>query len=395
MPQDWQVLDINVNEEIVDGVIDVDIVPRSLCPNITIEISYDKSVQDESEVYNINIETSVVEKITLESGWNWISVISGEYWISEIGELLVEARSKSELVYNDPQWGFFGSLELLGVSEAYKVNMSQDMETSLDIYITNTVTSGDVEMKSLTKGWNWVSYPYEYSYGINEIFNASYLSEGDIILSKSGGFATIVDGVWEGTLDMLMPNEGYMLYINNANLQTLPMPNRYSLVQGEFTQPERAKQYGSVWQYDDSRFANTMAVIGKMDIEDCESYTIGAFVGDECRGEGKFINGKAYISVAGEAGEIVTFRLYNMWTGEFIDVVTEVAFADMIGSAKAPIFLGKVDGTTGIIDVNAIDADSIEGIYDISGRRVDNMTQGIYILKVREGDQIVTKKVRK
>jgi hypothetical protein len=273
--------------------------------------------------------------------------------------------------------------------------MSQDMETSLDIYITNTLASGDVEMKSFTKGWNWVSYPYEYSYGINEIFNASYLSEGDIILSKSGGFATIVDGVWEGTLDMLMPNEGYMLYINNANQQTLSMPNRYSLVQGEFTRPERAKQYGSVWQYDDSRFANTMAVIGKIDIEDCESYTIGAFVGDECRGEGKFINGKAYISVAGEAGEIVTFRLYNMWTGEFIDVVTEVAFADMIGSAKAPIFLGKVDGTTGIIDVNAIDADSIEGIYDISGRRVDNMTQGIYILKVREGDQIVTKKVRK
>ena len=34
-------------------------------------------------------------------------------------------------------------------------------------------------------------------------------------------------------------------------------------------------------------------------------------------------------------------------------------------------------------------------IYDISGRKVEQMTEGIYVIKVREGDKIVTKKVRK
>ena len=51
--------------------------------------------------------------------------------------------------------------------------------------------------------------------------------------------------------------------------------------------------------------------------------------------------------------------------------------------------------TTGIVDINSIDSDNIEAIYDAAGRAVSEMTEGIYILKVREGDRVVTKKVRK
>ena len=176
------------------------------------------------------------------------------------------------------------------------------------------------------------------------------------------------------------------------------MPNRYSLTQGYFSNNGAARAAAkerSVWNYNDSHFANTMAVIAKIDVEDCESYSVGAFVGDECRGEGKFINGKAYISVAGEMGEVVTFRLYDKWTNEYIEIDTELAFADMAGTAKAPVLMGVLGGTTGIADVDAIDSNDIEAVYDATGRAVSEMTNGVYIIKVREGNRVVTKKVIK
>ena len=175
------------------------------------------------------------------------------------------------------------------------------------------------------------------------------------------------------------------------------MPGRFSLAQGEFISakahnaPSRER---SVWEYDGSKYANTMAVIARIDIVNHEDYTIGAFVGDECRGEGRFINDLAFISVVGEAGEAVTFRLFNKLTDEYVDLDREVEFAGMVGTVKAPITMGTMEGTTGIVDINTIDSNSIEAIYDIAGRKVENAEGGIYIIKVREDGKVATKKVR-
>ena len=91
----------------------------------------------------------------------------------------------------------------------------------------------------------------------------------------------------------------------------------------------------------------------------------------------------------------MTFRLYNKVSGEFIDLDRELQFSGMAGSVKAPVTMGTIEGTTGIVDINSIDSNNVEAIYDISGRKVEQMTEGIYVIKVREGDKIVTKKVRK
>lgn len=395
MPEGWSVLDIELGD-MMDGELQIILTPRALCSGIGIEFTYSNPAVESGDAIISVIEAAIKEKITVTDGWNWISMISPEP--ITLGELftdgLIEARSQSQLVFNDANWGLFGDLSELDNTQAYKLNMSSYVE----VYPWSSPNvEGTIASKELKKGWNWVSYPYEYNYLLEQIFDASMFSANDMILSKSGEFAQInADGVWEGTLVDLIPYQGYMVYCN-ADVE-LPMLGRYDLEQGNFYNsgiPRSPSREPMIWNYDNSRFANVMAIVAKVDIENCEDYSIGAFVGDECRGEGKFINGKAFIGVGGESGEVVTFRLYNKWTGELLDIAQEIPFGDMAGSISAPVLMGTIDGTTGIVDINTIDNNNVEAIYDITGRKVEQMTEGIYVIKVREGDRIVTKKVRK
>ena len=208
---------------------------------------------------------------------------------------------------------------------------------------------------------------------------------------------------------MLRYHQGYLIYSTTEGEYSVTMPNRYSLPQGshEEDMPRAQQRDRSVWSYDGSRFANTMAIIGQFDIEDAADYTIGAFVGDECRGEGKFVNGRAYITAAGEAGEVVTLRLYNTWTGEYFDVAEQVAFTDLAGSVKAPVRFNAA--TTAIENVVAgaltvqgnvaLAADAIQ-VYDAQGKmvaegfqRVDmsHLNSGVYVVKAGEASRKVIK----
>ena len=405
-PGHWSVVEVSEGVPVDNGVM-FEFTPKALCQNSNVIFEYDAaSVEGDSEMLTTSGMVSVMEKLTLGGGWSWISLTSAMFAPEAIKDGFVEARSRTDLVFNDVKWGPFGSLTMFDQSQAYKIKMLDDIDPVTVYADLEGVMNydGAIESKEFIKGWNWVSYPYEYRYPVEDIFNAANFAEGDIILSKNDGFVTLTDGAWVGTLSDLLPNEGYMIY--TANAFTCEMPNRFSLEQGEFevsasagteipAPAGAAARERSVWVYDGSRFANSMAVIAKVEIENCEDYTIGAFVGDECRGEGRFINGLAFISVAGEADENVTFRLYNKYTGEFVDIDRELQFSGMAGSVKVPVTMGTIEGTTGIVDINSIDSNNVEAIYDISGRKVEQMTEGIYVIKVREGDKIVTKKVRK
>ena len=105
-------------------------------------------------------------------------------------------------------------------------------------------------------------------------------------------------------------------------------------------------------------------------------------------------DGKMMINVAGKAGEIVTFRLHNEYTGEFVDLETEVRYAQKLGSLKAPTTLFG-DTVTGISEITT-DDNSEETYYDLNGRKVEgNLSAGAYIVKAVKNGQVIVKKVIK
>lgn len=406
---DWEF--INIEELSADNnAVTYSVVGRSFCNYAGITFSYDASEQGAGDIVEHTAEISVREKIRFTTGWSWISIFSGSITVDEMSGTLEEARSQNELVIDDPVWGLFGNLYVMDKYQGYKVNIKENADI-LDFVIQEFWFNedGHVEDIELEHGWNWKPYPYEYPYYVGDIFKAEQFNEGDQILSKNDGFVTLNNGIWEGSLDMLRPNQGYLIYSTTEvdNPVYITMPNRYDLEQGTFEYlPQAPKREHSVWSYDGSRFANTMAIIGQFDIEDAADYTIGAFVGDECRGEGKFVNGRAYITAAGEAGEVVTLRLYNTWTGEFVEVKGAVEFTDMAGSVKAPVCF-KAGAVTGIESATS-DALTIQGhvatadgtiqVLDVQGKivaegyqRIDfsHLGQGVYVVKAGEASRKV------
>lgn len=230
-------------------------------------------------------------------------------------------------------------------------------------------------------------------------------SEGDFILSKDGFI--IYDSeqqMWMSADDNFMfeVGKGYIYYAADVpQMECMRFWSQPNFLNSDaaHVKARRAKaQQESVWQYDASLFADNMGIVAELkNVDIPANYTIGAFVDGECRGKGKIVKGNiALINVAGKAGETVTFRLHNEITGEYSDIKESAAYCMVAGSLTTPFSLtADGNGTTDINGVADIDEDDIVAIYTLNGQKVSEMTEGVYIIQVRENGKIVTKKVKK
>lgn len=160
--------------------------------------------------------------------------------------------------------------------------------------------------------------------------------------------------------------------------------------------------------YNYRQYADNMTIIARLNdkVEDGQ-YSIWAFVDDECRGEGKMINGRFFITVNGKNREKVTFKLFDTTTGDFLPLEESVSFTKTLGTYAQPLMFD--DNVTGIREPNNADVISIsvngndimvEGaqdvkVYSIDGQMVapENLAAGTYIVKVTTSNGVVTRKV--
>lgn len=345
------------------------------------------------------------------AGWDWIYMPTyyelqnedGSYksWLNQDeNNRIIDLRSQTDLLYNDDTYGLFGSISLMDAwSGMYKIKAAYENPEDA-MFVSDIEIYWERAYPMVKKGYNWIGYPNEWDITIdqfNTLNEKNNPSDGDKIIGKTG-FAEYdaAEGLWLAQEAFtLQAGKGYLYYSNSEEEEEKELSFDY------FTMLPRAREVAArqlekkVWNYDAGAFADNMAVVARIEgLENPENYSIGAFVNGECRGEGSVVsNGRMMISVAGTAGEKVSFRIYNKATGEFADVAETVKYAQTLGSLKAPLAL-TVPEVTGISSVVAADKVQTEGIYDMNGRRINSMTQsGVYVVKTMEGGKIVTKKV--
>ena len=379
---------------------------------------YDLQVLYNGE-YMLNEEGSEYTQIIVpveipfnNAGWDWIYMPTyyelqnedGSYksWMNrDKNNRIIDLRSQTDLLYNDDTYGLFGTIYSMEAwAGMYKIKATYENPEDA-MFVSDMEIYWETVYPTIKRGYNWIGYPCEWDITIDQ-FNTlnkwNNPSDGDKIIGKTG-FAEYdaVEGLWlaqEGFT--LQAGKGYLYYSNNEEEYELDLIYREDMAQARLPrQAAASRQLNNVWKYDAGAFADNMAVVARIEgLENPENYSIGAFVNGECRGEGSVVsNGRMMISVAGTAGEKVSFRIYNKATGEFADVAETVKYAQTLGSLKAPLAL-TVPEVTGISSVVATDKVQAEGVYDMNGRRVNSMTQsGVYVVKTMVDGKLETKKV--
>ena len=112
----------------------------------------------------------------------------------------------------------------------------------------------------------------------------------------------------------------------------------------------------------------------------------------ECRGEGKWVNGLAWMTLYGKGGEALSFRAVDLIDGTVYTIQETTSFVqDITGSVNQPFILtlGNVDGSVAMIEGVPADLSSseIDGYYNLNGTRVPIRTasRGIYLVKYKDG----------
>jgi hypothetical protein len=387
---------------------------------LTFTSSYDPSLSATC-VVTVNQKYLVHNWVTFNpNGWDWIYIpgvlplfqedltytsVTEGFDVDEDNKV-IEIRSQKALLYNDKDYGFFGSIdELTGADGMYKIKASYANEALATIDMGETWDAALAQTKPIRKGYNWIGYPNKYYLtleGLNAIVaqNIDLFREGDLIIGKES-FAEFNGRVWIAPSGFeLVAGKGYIYYSENGTDADQGID--FSLDEDDSTpsvKPQvrvaRAKDPKGVWHYNTSEFADNMAVVLMVEgLENPEQYTIGAFVNDECRGMGAAVEGgRMMVNVAGRAGETVEFRLHHSTSGEYFNLNGHVGYAQHAGSLKAPVML-SLNGQTSIEEILAVGSDTVTEIYDIHGRKVERMQAGnLYIVRQYVNGKMQTRKV--
>ena len=378
----------------------------------------------------VEVATSHVgigQRYMQKAGWKWTSFYAGGVsWNSpeyELGNVVEEIRSEDALLHNDPEYGYFGDLNRLEPGECYKIKVKEEEPGLLNLRIYPGGYEDMRPYRQIVPMWNWLGNPYQYDHDINSVFstedaNANKFNVGDRIVSKDNGFAEYNGEKWTGTLTTLHAGLGYMYF--NAASDTINMELKYEWNMPQGTPVMNAPQHKqSVWTYNSAPFADNMTIVADLGNDySAERFTVGAFVGDECRGEGEMIDGKCFITVHADKGETISFKLHDAVSGEMRTINEQMPFAKMAGSLRAPQRLtvgGIVTGITaadiassgiaivdGQITVQGMDvADVIVcnasgAVVSTGETTVTGLPSGVYVVKVKTKDgKTVTKKLVK
>lgn len=407
---------------------------------------------------------TVCRDIPLEEGWNWTGLFEQIYarHEEEDGELNLDAPTydhyndadhfggglvdlrlpDGHYLHKDPVYGLFGQIEETWASGA-KIHFDRSQATgatfikdsTILIYRSSYMTSyrgGSADRTPVIhQGWNWIGYPYLYDYSIEllgirtndpdsehaQLYGLP--TDGDILLAHDGSML-----VYDGTAhEWLTPDgEDYTFRYGQMYLYYTTRPDEpgvdhrfywgegatkypiYDLTEEASLAPSRHRER-SEWTYDSHRFADKMAIIARIDgLDNLEDYSIGAFVGDECRGEGRAVKDWMFITLSGEAKDHVTFRLLDKRTGLSYPLSESLRFGMLEGTLRAPYRFDVRGIDMGIAPIDeapsltilddVVSAHGLIRVYDIQGKLVAEghdevslapLARGIYIIVTESG----------
>lgn len=283
----------------------------------------------------------------LSAGWNWVSVNTADTkepkeFLSKVLDKVERFQSQSQELTNDPALGLTGNLKELDPKISYKLKLSQAGE----IQQKGAAIVPDKITIPLQKGWNWLGYIPGQASTPNTVFANLKASLNDEVKGQNG-FAQFNGSGWIGTLQVMEPGEGYMYHANQKT------EFQYARVYATTQSANLRSGQLMPWSYDSHKYPNNMSIVANVYnntmTQEPGVFTVGAFVGKECRGIGQYIEGLLFMTVYGGVNnEKVSFKAYENATGQVFDLNEIVSFSESsVGNVSLPYSLHLNNYATG------------------------------------------------
>ena len=299
----------------------------------------------------IEANGTYLQKLDLEKGWNWISFNLNSVGLNDVNSMFNnienlqgdQIKGQTAVDVYTSQFGWNGTLSSEGgfkTGNLYKVKTSDLGE----IEVIGTAIDPTVEIP-ISTGWNWIGYNPRFSMDINEAFTNFNPSSGDVVKNQHS-FSIYESGIgWIGSLNYLIPGEGYMFQSSNA---------------GSFKYPEvsllNSSRLNNVvkpspWEFAALKYADNMSIIASLEGVHSDEYILGAFINGEHRGYAYPLiiddsQALHFINILGDTDdEIISFKILHQSDNKSYDIANTLKFKKnkVQGAFAEPVLLSLGD----------------------------------------------------
>ncbi len=338
--------DDEISFKIYDHTIESEL---KLYYNETINFSINDNIGSSTNPMIFNFTTEFLHKRQLSSNWNWYSTFvavegrNGFVMLTEgLGELGIQVKSQFAFSnYETGDWN--GALKTVSTENMYMIKMSEPTELSMSGIIVEPSEFPIV----LNPNWKWIPYPVSVPMDVTTAFAGFTPHDGDIVKSQEG-FTQYYEGIgWSGSLNTMIPGEGYMYQNTFGEEKTLYYP---STNEAKGVIKTNITSDNNYWKPEINKYPTNMSVIAVVDHSDEYDFEVAAFSNGECRGSARpiYIDGIdkniLFLTIYGEDNETITFKYYDTTCGEEYNISNSIIYStdSIIGSVKEPYVINLI-----------------------------------------------------
>lgn len=354
------------------------------CSNGDVAFTKDQIAGTYADPVLLNALDYQEQTTSLTKGWNWMALyvqpddMSMQTVLAPINAEVTMAKSQTGFMESTgSEW--YGNEIMMNNSEMYKINLS----APATLKVLGRVADPSSRLITVKQGWNWIAYNATSAMSLDEAFAGMQPEDGDVV--KAQNCFAVYDGYeWAGTLSLLEPSQGYMLYSVATADRTFAYPLAGQIDKTAKARARRLPPAGYFEPVDYHKYPDNMSLIARVTFDGNElpGAEIGIYAGDECRSHA-YTNdaGLAYVTIPGNAKTTLTFKL--LYKGKVYTSTTTLDYESdgIVGSTFNP-FVINFDTTTGIGTLT-VDADKNTEWFTVSGQKLGRKPKavGIYIRK--------------
>lgn len=354
------------------------------CSNGDVAFTKDQIAGTYADPVLLNALDYQEQTTSLTKGWNWMALyvqpddMSMQTVLAPINAEVTMAKSQTGFMESTgSEW--YGNEIMMNNSEMYKINLS----APATLKVLGRVADPSSRLITVKQGWNWIAYNATSAMSLDEAFAGMQPEDGDVVKAQSC-FAVYDGYEWAGTLSLLEPSQGYMLYSVATADRTFAYPLAGQIDKTAKARARRLPPAGYFEPVDYHKYPDNMSLIARVTFDGNElpGAEIGIYAGDECRSHA-YTNdaGLAYVTIPGNAKTTLTFKL--LYKGKVYTSTTTLDYESdgIVGSTFNP-FVINFDTTTGIGTLT-VDADENTEWFTVSGQKLGRnpKAEGIYIRK--------------